>query len=59
MTIDLTALLADLEAAKANAMRAYEENRSSRSSGESIAFDAGRYEGLKQALELVRARGKV
>jgi hypothetical protein len=56
MNIDLTALLHDLEAAKANAMRAHEENRSSRLSGESIAFDAGRCEGLKQALELVRAR---
>ena len=58
MTLDLPALLHDLEAAKAAAMRAYEENRSSRSSGESIAFDAGRYEGLKQALELVHAREK-
>jgi hypothetical protein len=55
MTIDLTALLASLEAAKADAFRVYEANKASGSGGESTAFDSGRYDGLKQAIAIVDA----
>ncbi len=55
MTIDLPALLDELEAARNAALRVYEKNRASSSSGESIAFDSGRYDGLKQAIAIVEA----
>ena len=58
MTIDLDALLEDLEAAKADARRVYEANKAGGSGGESVAFDSGRYDGLKQAIELAQARAQ-
>ncbi|MGA2548274.1 MAG: hypothetical protein ABSF43_17140 [Rectinemataceae bacterium] len=55
VTIDLDTLLRDLEAANAEALRVYKANKASGSGIESVAFDAGRYEGLKQAIEIVGA----
>jgi hypothetical protein len=46
-------LRARLEAAQADALRVYRENQAAGASRESLAFDSGRYEGLKQALEIV------
>jgi len=42
-----------LEAAMAVAERVYRNNQAAGASKESIAFDSGRYAGLKQCLELL------
>lgn len=55
MTTDLDTLLCDLEAANLEALRVYEADRAGGSGRESIAFDSGRYDGLKQAIEIVGA----
>ena len=51
--IELAPLYRALETAKDGARRAYEANKAA---GQPEAFDAGRYEGLKQALEIVEAQ---
>jgi hypothetical protein len=53
--INIPPLLRDLEAANAEALRVYKADKGSGSGIESVAFDAGRYEGLKQAIEIVGA----
>ncbi len=53
MTKYVDTILRDLDAAKADALRVYTANKGSGASIESVAFDSGRYEGLKQALEIV------
>jgi hypothetical protein len=55
MTIDLETLLRDLEAANVEAFRVYKADKASGSGIESIAYDSGRYDGLKQAIEIVTA----
>jgi hypothetical protein len=56
MKIDLDELVRALEAAKADAIDVYERNKAA--AEPSIGFDAGRYEGLKQAIEIVLARDR-
>lgn len=41
--------------ARDDALRVYEANRAGGSPGQSVAFDSGRYDGLKQAIETVDA----
>jgi len=55
VTIDLETVLHDLEAANLEALRVYETDKAGGSGRESIAFDSGRYDGLKQAIEIVGA----
>jgi len=55
VTIDLQTVLRDLEAANLEALRVYEVDKAGGSGRESIAFDSGRYDGLKQAIEIVGA----
>jgi hypothetical protein len=55
VTVNVETLLRNLEAANAEALRVYMANKASGSSIESIAYDAGRYEGLKQAIEIAGA----
>jgi hypothetical protein len=52
-TINIGTLLRDLEAANDEALRVYKANKAGGSGLESVAFDAGHYEGLKQAIEIV------
>jgi hypothetical protein len=55
VTIIVDTLLRDLEAANVEALRVYKSDKAGGSGIESVAFDAGRYEGLKQAIEIVGA----
>lgn len=50
---NLEKLIAILESAKNDAYQVFLQNKASGASSESLAFDSGRYDGLKQALELV------
>lgn len=49
----LNRLRKELLSAKSDAFRVYEKNRDGGSSEKSVAFDSGRYDGLKQALEIL------
>jgi len=43
----------ELEAALMDALRTYEANRDGGSPAESVAYDSGRYNGLKQAIQIL------
>jgi hypothetical protein len=53
VTADVESLLRGLEGAKDEAYRVYRANKVGGSGMMSAAFDAGRYEGLKQAIKIV------
>jgi predicted transcriptional regulator len=55
VTINVETLLGDLEAANVEALSVYKANKASDSGIESVAFDARRYKGLKQAIKIVGA----
>lgn len=46
-------LIEELEREKANALDVEQRNREAGSSAQSVAFDSGRYAGLRDALEIV------
>lgn len=56
VTPNVESLLRDLEEAKDEAFRVYKANRASGSEMVSVAFDAGRHEGLKQAIEIIASK---
>ena len=43
----------ELQAALRDALQTYEKNRDSGSAPQAIAYDSGRYAGLKQAVEIL------
>lgn len=50
---ELEKLRKTLTEAMADALRVYETNRDRGAPPQSVAFDSGRYDGLKQAIELL------
>jgi len=50
---ELEKLRAELAEALADALRVYEANKAGGSPALSVAFDSGRYDGLKQALAII------
>ena len=53
MKLDYEDLRAALTRAMAMALEVYEENKANGSTIQSVSFDSGRYDGLKQSIEIL------